>query len=551
MKRINSFSISQHSSRIQRRRNVLNIFLHFLLILSNLNFTKAKKPNKATNLNNTPSYPPPTPNSSSINSNNSGSGSSTSSTAILEIFEHESFDTVRNMWYGEPTQRWTTSNGSPSDPPTSLKPPPNFNFDSDWKIDVTGKDGLKDKVGWKYFSDGKRQRRWLRTLTPIADGDLKQASSKESKEKKRQAKGTDWLFGPKKSRIKKPSSTSTKPISSKSSKQPLSLLAPFKNDYNFKGFGLSLFKSIIFPTSYGALLRLPLSTNFDFFETRPSIPSITSSAGFFGSHDNWTLVAYLNISMPMEVLRYIVVKIAKILYLLYWCIWKQMVWGSIKFMSSVGMQLIPFITSSSKSKKKSSITTKEKISSILSSRSIQYSADYQERVGCSCSWRISKKRGYEFRVSYSHLYLPTLEYLMLRNRNGNFSNWLKTKTGSLGLSTGGPIPDTPPIASSCVLSLSGFFPSVWFMENLRKASEKDRTSKKTIVEEVSTLTKKNKDETGIIIEEEDEDDNEEEEYKERMITSSGTISKESPVQDIKDTEQKKLLSSSFGWANSS
>merc|ERR1712071_88127 len=103
-------------------------------------------------------------------------------------------------------------------------------------------------------------------------------------------------------------------------------------------------------------------------------------------------------------------------------------------------------------------STLKTVSSILSSSSIQYSRNYQERVSCSVSWRYSTKKGYEFRISYAHSYLPTMDYLFLRNKNGQLSNWFREKTGSWGISSSFPIPDSPGFSVSNVLGLSGFYP---------------------------------------------------------------------------------------------
>lgn len=120
----------------------------------------------------------------------------------------------------------------------------------------------------------------------------------------------------------------------------------------------------------------------------------------------------------------------------------------------------------------------------------QYNSEMSERIGCSLSYRWSKKRGYEWRVSYWHSYLPTmlayqqfLSQLQERLRGSVAStnskkpsspsslspppstlskaqsktNWWRKHTASLGVSTSGPIPDTPPISCSANLSLSGLY----------------------------------------------------------------------------------------------
>jgi hypothetical protein len=98
---------------------------------------------------------------------------------------------------------------------------------------------------------------------------------------------------------------------------------------------------------------------------------------------------------------------------------------------------------------------------ILSDQQIQapLNVDISERIGMSVSWRISKQRGYEFRVSYWHSYLPTILYLHSLLKLANklpMEYWLRRQAGSLGLSTSGPTPSPPHFSCSACLSLSGF-----------------------------------------------------------------------------------------------
>lgn len=473
--------------------------------------------------------------------------SSSGSTSILEIYENESYDSERSTWYGA-ENRWTSSTGSISDPPTSLQPPLRFIFASDWKIDVTGT-GTRDKEGWEYFYGGIRRRRWLRTLAPIQEEKyLTESKGVDSvspgKTKKLKEKG--WIWASKKWTEKERSSAKT---SSKIMPQfnPISFLVPLINDYNFKGFGLSLYKSLIFPTSYGALWRLPLSTNFDSCDTRPHIPSLTTSAGFFGTHDNFTLVTFLNLSLPMEVIRYALAKIVKFVYVINWFIWNKLILGTIRLLYSLMMLFYPLSSQKDKRQKPSKEKT---VSSIMSSKSIQYSSDYMERITFSLSWRISNKKGYEFRISYSHIYLPTMDYLFLRNRNGRWSNWLRGKTSSLGISTGYPIPDYPPVSCSAVFSLSGFYPKLRFL---------GKSIKEQIDIDNSESTKEENDiQTGIIPlhetindvmedSESDDDFNISNTTQPIASTSSIPVQEEISIQKHSDDEKKKLISSSFGW----
>ena len=155
-------------------------------------------------------------------------------------------------------------------------------------------------------------------------------------------------------------------------------------------------------------------------------------------------------------------------------------------------------------------------------RSIVYSTVIQDRVGISASWRISATRGYEFRISYWHWFTPTMlsvasavskaaRFLLVLQENASKStvtmkgrvggdredhgensephsqtktvtgidiwkrfvepceDWIQRKTGSVGLSWGGPIPEKPYLGASAVLSVSALYPTE-FSSGLRSAA---------------------------------------------------------------------------------
>lgn len=96
-----------------------------------------------------------------------------------------------------------------------------------------------------------------------------------------------------------------------------------------------------------------------------------------------------------------------------------------------------------------------------------YSRIIEERLGCSVSWRVSRTRGYEFRVSYWHYYAPTLTSmwpavksvasLLQRQDKATMPDWWSRRSAAFGLSTSGPLPDQPHVTSSLALSLSGYY----------------------------------------------------------------------------------------------
>lgn len=140
---------------------------------------------------------------------------------------------------------------------------------------------------------------------------------------------------------------------------------------------------------------------------------------------------------------------------------------------------------------------------------LRFSKNVQERVELSFSWRLSKRKGYEFRVTSSYIYLPTLVYLhqtlatavqtffprflsrvtdtsddelqtidedkynddiddvytskasdSMSNEENKFQEWLRQRTASLGLQVGCPIPDYSGFSCNLVCNLSGYYYSL-------------------------------------------------------------------------------------------
>ena len=214
---------------------------------------------------------------------------------------------------------------------------------------------------------------------------------------------------------------------------------PIRDNWNFKGYGISMMKSLIFPSAGGISFRLPLSINFDWYERRPELPSITSSASYYYSNIcPWTYVVFLNASLPMELIRFCIRRFSEYSFFLGGILWSTMLvlsdalWRVLVFPITVLVRFASFLSdmaindSSSgpsargkkRRKKKSKPKTKAKKGTVVilgqafprlpPPRGIVYSTVIQDRVGVSASWRVSATRGYEFRISYWHLFLPTM-----------------------------------------------------------------------------------------------------------------------------------------------
>ena len=498
-------------------------------------------------------------------------------TTLTEVYENEIYSPEDQSWSAAGTAetktsfassfaRWTQPDGTPSPPPTTIAAPPGYEFADEWKIDVTGVGVSRDDLGWEYSWDGnglgRRRRRWLRKLK-VRRVEVRDAAEilKEQKEqeKEKEPPDTSKVNKPKLSDSKKEKrtgSTTTTVASRRASVRQSktsgsyagqftrTLLRPVQDNWNFKGYGISVMKSLVFPSAGGVSFRLPLSINFDWYERRPELPSITSSATFYYSNScPWTYVLFLNASLPMELIRFCIRRFGEYSWFLAGILWSTMLvlsdalWRVLVFPATVLVRFASLLSdmalndasvgSSQKKKrnkpkkKKSKAKRKAKKGTVVilgqtfprlpPPRSIAYSTSIQDRVGVSASWRLSATRGYEFRISYWHLFLPTMLSLAstmakaaklvlmlqdnaskgvtMKGRVGGdlddsteddevdqqtlsfssfdmwkkfaepFEDWIQRKTGSLGLTWGGPIPEKPYLGASLMLSVSALYPT--------------------------------------------------------------------------------------------
>jgi len=157
-------------------------------------------------------------------------------------------------------------------------------------MDMAGE--TRDGFGWEYYVGkydglGRRRRRWVRELRRISSASnviLNKSSSGKKKKTIQQQK-------------------KARPKTQVARSQDADILQTLKQQYNFKGFGWSFYKSLLFVRSFGAAIRLPLSSNLDFYDQHKAWPYISMST-YFGYP--WVIATFLNASMPIEAIKYII-----------------------------------------------------------------------------------------------------------------------------------------------------------------------------------------------------------------------------------------------------
>ena len=311
-------------------------------------------------------------------------------------------------WLGHKS-RWADADGNECDPPPTAAAPEGFQFEGDWKI-VTSAN--RDSLGWEYIwalhQPAMRRRLWLRTIVVI----------------------------PKQS--------------------PTSLVATLRDQWNFKGFGLSFYKSLTFAKSFGMAFRLPIAANIEWWERNPALPSFsTAVAAYFP----WTAIYQISGSLNVDFLAWVLGRSFR--YTVYG--------ASVLLLSICKMLFLPLAVLLYPARRQLILPTFP-LPTIPTAPPI-FSLTISQRLGMSVNWRFTWESGCELRISYYYECMPTVLYLTeFARRYSNskknvaeemsdtkMTNWLRRKAAALGLSCGGPLPIPPHYFCTAALSMSGFY----------------------------------------------------------------------------------------------
>lgn len=329
---------------------------------------------------------------------------SKNATTVVQLTETEVWD--GSEWKAS-NDRWTLKN-KPTVGPDKQEPPVDTRFEGDWKI-VTSK--ARDSLGWEYKATKPyptRKRIWLRSVIQVEEKAVKKRKNK------RHNKRPKWMQA-------------------------------LRDEFNFKGFGFSLFKSLIFPEGFGLLLRLPLTLNLNAWERIPALPSVSTSVGYL--HPGCAVV-FLSTSMRIEWIKWATARTFFLLqYMAVWLLWSL----------SRGLVLASSAVAYPITRKFYSPPMPMQWISARDDPCV-YSRTVEERIGSSLAWRLTRENGYEFRANCWHYYAPTMvSTLMGAGLGDKIPPWLAHHSGAWGLTTSAPIPENPFITCSALLSFSGFY----------------------------------------------------------------------------------------------
>lgn len=182
----------------------------------------------------------------------------------------------------------------------------------------------RDGFGWEYYVGrydglGRRRRRWVRTLKRVSTIIPSSSSGSSVAMATTNADTTAASGGGKKSSFmdakkKQSSKTLAKKPKVSTSRQRASIYTIIKDQYNFKGFGWSFYKSLLLAKSFGAAFRIPLSANFDSYDKYLAAPYISTST-FVGYP--WVIATFLNASLPLDAIKW---AIGGVLWKIQWAL---------------------------------------------------------------------------------------------------------------------------------------------------------------------------------------------------------------------------------------
>lgn len=385
--------------------------------------------------------------SSSPHRNTASTLSHNNSTSLLNSTTHCRIKIVETeIWDGSKWQpaQWMDSLGekavsSPDDTPLPAKA---SKWTSGWKIVVgESKDGWK--YTWKRPHQGIRERIWLRTY----EMKTKNTHAKRTKHSNENAL-TSSLETEEDSLVVREGPYFEMP----------QWMQAVRDDFNFKGFGWTFYKSLLRTSSAGVAFRFPITFNFDTFDRNPQLPSCSGSIAMY--NNPWCLGLFLSVSFRLEFLQWFTRRLVEqMVAAVLWVFW-------ILFVRNLGM-CFSLLSYPVTHEWKHFAVVPEYVSYMWTRGGVEkphYKRTVEERLGLSASWRVTQGKGFEFRRSCWHSVAPTLTSLWEESFVGKLflgnmepPAWLLRHSATFGLSTATPTPNEPYFSSNIILSLSGYY----------------------------------------------------------------------------------------------
>ena len=239
-----------------------------------------------------------------------------------------------------------------------------------------------------------RQRIWLRTMaTTTIDNEgtaqIQQQPIKASKQKNKKKR--------------------------RSSSTYLRLIEAIQEDWNFKGFGMTIVKSVLYQNAFGFVFRIPMTLHFKTWERYPGLPNVGSSIAIF--LPQLCICLFINLSLRIEYIQMTLYYISRIIPSLCSAVLLLLLRGLALAVSALLYPLTrqPLLLATIQEYDDNNINNRNTWLDFLHPKhgrptllQLRRHSVSDERIDVTWSFRWSVDRGYEFRTTCSHFYAVPL-----------------------------------------------------------------------------------------------------------------------------------------------
>jgi hypothetical protein len=221
-----------------------------------------------------------------------------------------------------------------------------------------------------------------------------------------------------------------------------------RDDFSFKGYGISIYKSLMAFNKAGIAFRIPLLNHWDWWDSNPALPSIGLMLCLYYP---FNVSVGMTSSMRMDVLKCWLIKSVLLV--------QAAILQFLHHLLSASWIFISFLLYPLQRKWRPAPWHLDQRAAQAAAQSKEASAWYQseiqERLGTTFWYRWTPAAGFDSRVSVWHLYMPTLEVysqVLTGSKEGLLGPWWKSHFASLGLDSAF---SNSVFSATSVLSLSG------------------------------------------------------------------------------------------------
>jgi hypothetical protein len=261
------------------------------------------------------------------------------------------------------------------------------------------------------------------------------------------------------------------------------VIEAIQKDWNFKGFGMTFIKSVLYQNAFGLAFRIPLTLHFKTWERYPALPNIGSSIAIF--LPQLCICLFINLSLRIEYIQMTLYYMSRIIPSVCTAVLLLLLRGLALAVSALLYPLTrqPLLLATMQEYDDNIHNGNPWWDYLLPIHSrpafypVRRNPESDERIDVTWSFRWSVDRGYEFRTTCSHFYavpLATVIEAMIPllplsdNKRTVYSttsimkmmDWIPRHEAAIGCSFVGPAYHDKTglfVTANTLLSLSGIY----------------------------------------------------------------------------------------------